>query len=117
MAKRTISEAQWLALTDPKQMIDHLTGDARKRKLRLFACACCRRLWHLIEDERSRAAVVAAERFADGEIDTDALAVADRDAHVAAEQISLESAHGRAAWACVNATYKKPGDAAYACYN
>ena len=45
---------------------DCLTGDnlfallnqARRRvssrKLRLFACACCRRVWHLIGDDRSR---------------------------------------------------------------
>jgi hypothetical protein len=117
MARRTITEAHWRALTDPKEMLDHLTGKSRNRKLRLFACACCRRVWHLIQDERSRAAVVAAERFADGEIDADTLTAAMRDAHKAAENRGLESAPGRAAWACVNATYKKPGDAAYACYN
>jgi len=41
-------------------------GRASRRKFRLFACACSRRLWRRISEPRSRNAVLVAERYADG---------------------------------------------------
>jgi hypothetical protein len=38
-----------------------------RRRLRLYACACCRQVWHLLHDE-ARAAVEAAEAHADGQV-------------------------------------------------
>lgn len=60
-----MDEQAWLSCTDPKDMLTHV-GWKPQRKLRLFACACCYRIWKLITDDRSRDAVVVAERFADG---------------------------------------------------
>jgi hypothetical protein len=61
-----MTEAEWLAGTDPRPMLDVFWGRSRDRKLRLFACACVRRVWDSLTDPRSRIAVEVAERFADG---------------------------------------------------
>src|SRR5262249_27551511 len=58
--------AEWPDCQDPTRMLRLVRARASKRKFRLFACACCRRIWHLMTDERSRTAVEVAERYADG---------------------------------------------------
>jgi hypothetical protein len=75
-----VTEPEWVACTDPRVMLEYLSGEVSDRKLRLFAVACCRRIWHLVSDERSRRAVDAAERYADGLAPLDELAAAQREA-------------------------------------
>jgi hypothetical protein len=70
-----VTEAEWLACTDPGPVLELVGGRASDRKLRLFACACLRRIWHLVEDPRGRAVVEVAERFADGRADRQELAL------------------------------------------
>ena len=61
-----MTEEEWLACTDPTPMLEfYVATPAINGKLRLFACACCRRIWSLILDERWRRAVEAAEKYAD----------------------------------------------------
>jgi hypothetical protein len=49
-------------------MLEFLSGKVRNRKLRLFACACCRRVERFLDDSLIRQALHAAERYADRRI-------------------------------------------------
>jgi hypothetical protein len=60
-----MTEAEWLGDGDVKALLGFACARGSERKLRLFACACCRFQWRRLE-ERSRRAVEVAERFADG---------------------------------------------------
>jgi hypothetical protein len=61
-----MNETEWLACADPTPMLNFLRGRASGRKLRLFGCACLRKIWYLVTDGRSRTAVEVTERYADG---------------------------------------------------
>ena len=74
-----MTEAEWLRATDPQTMLRFLQGEAGDRKLRLFAVACCRRTWNLLNTDQNRMAVEGAERCADGLTSQQELAFA-RDA-------------------------------------
>jgi hypothetical protein len=43
-----MTETEWLASANPQPMLDYLAGQVSERKLRHFAAACCRRVWHLL---------------------------------------------------------------------
>jgi hypothetical protein len=68
-----MTEAEWLTCDDPDRMLDflHEQGAARsrsgQRRFRLFACSCCRCVWHLV-GAVAREAIEAAEGYADGTI-------------------------------------------------
>ena len=61
-----MTEAEWFACTDPRPMLEFLKRQASARKVRLFAVACCRRVWSSLKHEEFRDAVRNAESFADG---------------------------------------------------
>jgi hypothetical protein len=56
-----MTEAEWLACAEPWPMLEVLRDKASERKLRLFGCACCRRIWHLLPEQANRDLVAAVE--------------------------------------------------------
>jgi len=81
-----MTEDEWNACSNASPLLEFMRNSGRvsDRKLRLFACACCRRSWELLHDERLRNALDVAERYVDGLVSTEewrAAAVAGDDAH------------------------------------
>jgi hypothetical protein len=68
-----MTEQEWLVCADPKPMLEFLRGKASNRRLRLLACATCRRLWRHLTDA-GRRAVEVLEDFADGCADEEQVA-------------------------------------------
>jgi hypothetical protein len=63
-----MTKKQWLKSADPRAMLEFLGKRASDRKLRLFACACCRRMWDFAKDERLHTLFSLVEGFADGAV-------------------------------------------------
>ena len=106
---RDMSEPEWLGCEDSTKMFEFLIARARSRRLplphrsfRLFACACCRRVWRLLGDERSRAAVEASERFADGLAKRSELDRADRAAATVVKALKDAGKGQKAAYPAAN---------------
>src|SRR5579884_339587 len=86
-----MTESDWPGSTDPGAMLDFLQGTGRPsdRKLRLFACACCRRIATHFEDRRSLRLVEVSELFADGAASPQELNSALEEAGDAQEGVHL----------------------------
>ncbi len=101
-----LSEEEWHNGTDPGPMLDFLAADVMaerlglfhaaadpaaglaqvppaeascRRKIRLFICACARRIWHLVNRPDNRRGIEVAERYADGEATEEELSRARTD--------------------------------------
>jgi hypothetical protein len=87
--KNSMAEEKWLKDVLVASMLYCLRdrGLNSKRKLRLFAVACCRRVWHHLIDERSRAAAEVGERYANGFASNEELGQADINAMSALDEI------------------------------
>ncbi len=95
-----MTEAEWLACAEVSALLGGLPSHTSDRKRGLFAVACCRQVWHLLEDERSREAVKVAERFVDGAATDDELMAAEMGAEAADQALATggrETATSRAA--------------------
>src|SRR5271165_5855973 len=82
-----MNEIQWFSSKNPHEMLSFLKEPKAKgiasmvpwlglrksrlsvRKQQLFACACFRRIWPLLVDERSRQAIEKCELYVNGMIE------------------------------------------------
>ena len=103
-----MTEQEWLACTDPRPMLTFLQGKASDRKLRLFSCACCRRIWHLLSDRVDCRAVERAEEYADGLISKGALINAHLDSEYLQEQDYMTRNAGAIAAGWASYLYNPP---------
>jgi hypothetical protein len=68
VSSRAMTEAEWLACPHLYAMIRFLEArEGNDRRLRLFACACCRCVLDLLREEVARTIVELSEAYADGE--------------------------------------------------
>lgn len=79
-------------------------GVLSNRDLRLFACWCARKIWHLLKDERLRNSVIVSEKYAIGE--------ATKKELNAAWYVSLSAITDCAGYAAWSTTFYSSVDAA-----
>jgi hypothetical protein len=111
-----MTETDWLASNDPRTMLDFVRGNnplraecpmppPSDRKLRLFACACCRQVWDRLTDERSQWAVKVAEWYADEEATLADLREAERNAYEACPDVNTTPLQNTVAWVLIGPVY------------
>jgi hypothetical protein len=85
-----MTEKEWQTCREWSWLLGHVgkyggvtRSKGGRRQLRLFGCACVRRIWRLLRDPRSRRAVEIAELYADGLASSAELRDAEREAKAA----------------------------------
>src|SRR5437868_6997402 len=60
-----ITHGEWVGHIDPNWILELIRSNATDRKLRLYACACCRRILHLLGNQHDHNTIQVAEAVAD----------------------------------------------------
>jgi hypothetical protein len=101
-----MTEEEWMVCDEPGAMNRFLRQRGSDRKLRLFACGCCRLLGSLLDDPLSLQALDVAEQFADNRATATALAEASHLAYKARYKGNRKQANTQARFAALHTTYK-----------
>ncbi|HEV3142578.1 MAG TPA: hypothetical protein VGZ47_01710 [Gemmataceae bacterium] len=88
-------EQTWFTGNDLAAMKRLACVSFAERKLRLFGCACCRRIWPLLNRKKLRQAIEVAERFADGLASDEERERAYRSVAKSIQYFDLDSTQGQ----------------------
>jgi len=76
-----MNKTEWITSSEPDELLIHIQQYSCARKMRLFCCACVRRIWYRLKDfDAARRAVEIAEAFADGNVSESELVAAQMQA-------------------------------------
>ncbi|HLW64937.1 MAG TPA: hypothetical protein VKS79_06410 [Gemmataceae bacterium] len=92
-----MDESIWCTGTNLEGMKHLACLSSAERKLRLFGCACCRRMWPLLNRKKLRHAIEVAERFADGLANEEERIAAHRSIARSIEFFDVDSSQGQEA--------------------
>jgi hypothetical protein len=95
-----MTEAEWLACTDPLLLVNAVADKASERKLRLLLFSCCRRLRPLLQDRRLQEGVEKAEEYAEGMRTDEELADTARAANEAVIELGYPGERGVSSLTC-----------------
>jgi hypothetical protein len=90
-----MTELEWLTSVTALPMLEYLRGKVSDRKLRLIACACCRRVWDCFKEEKVPSEVALSERYAECQ-------ASKRELKAARSRLGARGGYS-AAWAASNA--------------
>jgi hypothetical protein len=68
-----LTKSEWNACDQPFAMLCHLDGKVEDEAFMRFSVACCRRIWPLITDPRSRAVIEATDSYLTGSLSGEAV--------------------------------------------
>jgi len=83
----------------------HFEAASTPRKARLFACACARLAWDLLDAAAARRAVVTAEEYADGRVTAGEFRTASADARGVRKTASRYDAEDKRRYRALTAVY------------
>ena len=92
-----MDESTWWTGNDLAGMKELACISHSERKLRLFGCACCRRMWPMLNRKKLRHAIEVAERFADRLASDDERIAAHRSIARSIDLFDVDSTQGQEA--------------------
>jgi hypothetical protein len=89
-----MTEEEWLETNNPVALVNYLADRTSERKLRLLACAACRRILHVMREPESHTALEIGERYAEGDCSLKELLRTEEEARHTADLAEREKAPG-----------------------